>query len=48
MPFDYLWQFLNYPVTNQEFYEGKMSQNKSKRYFNYKDSLIAYKKKVVI
>ena len=23
MPFDPLWQFLNYPVTNQEFYESK-------------------------
>jgi len=31
MPFDYLWQFLNYPITNQEFYEGKTQQNKMNR-----------------
>ena len=29
MPFDYLFQLLNYPVTNQEFYEGKTAQNQS-------------------
>ena len=23
MPFDYLWQFLNSPMTNQEFISGK-------------------------
>lgn len=39
MPFDYLWQFLNYPVTNQEFYENNTSQNKSKAFFNYQDSI---------
>jgi hypothetical protein len=44
MPFDYLWQFLNYQVTNQEFYEGKTKQNKSKPYFNYTDSIQAYEK----
>lgn len=35
IPFDYLWQFLNYPITNQEFYEGKIQANKSKTYFDY-------------
>jgi Transglutaminase-like superfamily len=39
MPFDMLWQFLNYPITNQEFYEGKVIQNKSKEYFNFIDSI---------
>jgi Transglutaminase-like superfamily len=39
MPFDYLWQFLNYPITNQEFYEGKTAQNTSKGFFNYTDSI---------
>ena len=39
MPFDMLWQFLNYPITNQEFYEGKTQQNKSKLFFNYADSI---------
>jgi hypothetical protein len=42
MPFDYLWEFLYYPVTNQEFYEGKTVQDKSKPYFNYPDSIRAY------
>lgn len=44
MPFDYLWQFLEYPVTSQEFYEGKVQVNKSKAYFNYRDSIAAYEK----
>ena len=42
MPFDYLWQFLYYPVSNQEFYEGKTAQNKAKPFFNYKDSIQIY------
>jgi hypothetical protein len=42
MPFDYLWQFLNYPVTNQEFYEGKTQEYKSKPYFSYIDSIKVY------
>ncbi|MEI7723946.1 MAG: transglutaminase domain-containing protein [Bacteroidota bacterium] len=44
MPFDYLWQFLYYPITNQEFYEGKTKENKSKPYFNYVDSIQQYEK----
>ena len=42
MPFDYLWQFLNYPVSNQEFYEGKTTQNTTKPFYNFVDSLKAY------
>jgi transglutaminase/protease-like cytokinesis protein 3 len=42
MPFDFMWQFLNYPVTNQEFYEGKTQQDKTKPFFNYNDSIKAY------
>jgi len=44
MPFDYLWQFLSYPVSNQEFYEGKTEQNKTKPLFNYSDSISAFEK----
>ncbi|MDI9319889.1 MAG: transglutaminase domain-containing protein [Phycisphaerales bacterium] len=44
IPFDYLWQFLNYPITNQEFYEGKTQQNKTKPYFNFKDTLQVFEK----
>ena len=42
MPFDYLWQFLNYPVTSQEFYDGKTQPNKSKPFFNFSDSIRVY------
>lgn len=44
MPFDYLWQFLNYPVTQQEFYEGKTAIDKSKPYFNFIDSIRVFEK----
>ncbi len=44
IPFDYLWQFLNYPITNQEFYEGKTQQIKSKPFFSFKDTLQVYEK----
>lgn len=39
MPFDPLWQFVYYPVTNQEFYEGKTALDKSKSFFSYQDTL---------
>ena len=42
IPFDYLWQFLDYPVTNQEFYEGKIEQNTTKPFFNFNDTLQLY------
>ena len=45
IPFDYLWQFLNYPVTNQEFYEGRITANKAKPFFNYVDSIRLYESK---
>lgn len=44
MPFDYLWQFLNYPISNQEFYEGKTQQNKANAYFSFNDSIQVYEK----
>jgi hypothetical protein len=42
MPFDPMWEFLNYPVTNQEFYEGKTAENRAKPYFSYTDSIKVY------
>ena len=45
MPFDPLWQFLNFPVTNQEFYEGKTTINTNKPFFAYQDSLKQYEQK---
>ncbi len=44
MPFDPLWQFLNYPVTNQEFYEGKTQVNNKKNFFNFVDTLQYFEK----
>lgn len=42
MPFDPMWEFLNYPVTNQEFYEGNVTENKTKPFFSFTDSIAQY------
>ena len=42
MPFDPMWQLLDHPVTNKEFYEGKSQINKTGTAFNYNDSLKKY------
>lgn len=49
LPFDPMFQFLNYPVTYREFYNGikptlpdSRRTNNPKFYFNYKDSLSLY------
>jgi hypothetical protein len=42
MPFDYLWQFLNYPITNEEFYKGLTQINKSKPFFDYEKEIGFY------
>ena len=42
IPFDYLWQFLNYPITNREFYQGKTQINKSKKYFDFESEIAKY------
>jgi hypothetical protein len=42
MPFDPLWEFLYYPVTTEDFFNGKTAQDKSRPYFNYPDSIKAY------
>lgn len=39
MPFDPLWQLLNYPVTSQEFYEGRTATDTRKPFFDYLDTL---------
>jgi hypothetical protein len=41
-PHDPLWQFLHYPVSAQEFYDGHTAINKEKPFFNYLDTLAAY------
>ena len=42
MPFDPLWEFLYYPVTTEDFFNGRTALDKSKPYFNYPDSIKAY------
>ncbi|GGA79236.1 hypothetical protein GCM10008015_19940 [Flavobacterium palustre] len=44
MPFDYMWQFLNYPVTNAEFYGGKTQLDKTKKYFDFEKEIALYYK----
>ena len=44
MPFDPLWQFSSYPVTNDEFYGRNLRVNRNKPYFNYLDTLAQYEK----
>lgn len=39
MPFDPLWQLLNYPVTYLEFEQGRIKARKNKSLFNYIDSI---------
>jgi uncharacterized membrane-anchored protein YhcB (DUF1043 family) len=48
MPFDPLWQFLNYPLSNQDFYEGKFKEDKTRTYFNYIDTLYSYEQQSAI
>lgn len=35
MPFDYMWQFLPYPISNKEFYNGQTQMNPSKKRFDF-------------
>ncbi|MBI4932137.1 MAG: hypothetical protein HY841_15370 [Bacteroidetes bacterium] len=42
MPFDPLWQFLNSPVTHQNFYDGKTQVDNKKSSFNFTDTLKLY------
>jgi hypothetical protein len=41
MPFDYLWQCLEYPITADDFYEGKFD-GKDRPLFKYRDSIKVY------
>lgn len=42
MPFDYMWQFLNPPLTNQEFISGKADAAKPKINFDYAAEITKY------
>jgi hypothetical protein len=42
MPFDPLWQFLYFPVTNQEFFKRDYHIETNRPFFNYWDTLNTY------
>ena len=42
MPFDPMWQLLDYPVSHDEFYRGINAAQKDKAFFNFTDSIKAY------
>lgn len=42
MPFDYLWQFVNNPITNQEFIVGKVLINKTQKNFDFEKEIAKY------
>ncbi|MEP6595524.1 MAG: transglutaminase domain-containing protein [Ginsengibacter sp.] len=44
MPFDPMFQLLDYPVTYNEFSNNNIQTNTHKPYFNYTDSIAAYEK----
>ena len=48
MPFDYLWQFINNPITNQEFIEGKIQINKTKKNFDFESEINKYERLPII
>jgi len=43
IPFDPLWQLLNYPITKKEFLDRKPN-SKNKKYFNFIDTILIYEK----
>jgi transglutaminase/protease-like cytokinesis protein 3 len=42
MPFDPMWQLMNYPVSHWQFYIGDVTPNRSHSFFNFRDSIAAY------
>lgn len=44
MPFDYLWQLRDYPITNQEFMEGVYAGEVQKKRFDFDKEIERYEK----
>lgn len=42
IPFDPIWQLLNYTINNTEFYQGKTEINTKNIFFNFNDSIAKY------
>ncbi|WP_162845435.1 transglutaminase domain-containing protein [Labilibaculum antarcticum] len=45
MPFDPIWQLLDYPITNKEFIKGLKKRKINQLFFNYQDSIGVFKNK---
>lgn len=43
MPFDFLWQFSNYPISNQEFYDGKIEAENKREKFDFLKEIDVFK-----
>lgn len=43
IPFDPLWQLLEYPIQHEQFYKNNFSRNSKTPYFNFEDSITAYR-----
>jgi hypothetical protein len=48
MPFDPMWQCLNYPVSIKDFYSGELTANENGNFFSYSDSIRSYEQLSVI
>lgn len=42
MPFDYMWQFLSRPLTNREFFTGKLTEEKPITNYDYAAEIAKY------
>ncbi len=42
MPFDYMWQFLSRPVTNREFFTGKLTEEKPITNYDFSSEITQY------
>lgn len=48
MPFDPLWQLLNYPISNQEFCNKNTDQKNDNVFFSFMDTIKSYEEQSVI
>jgi transglutaminase/protease-like cytokinesis protein 3 len=48
MPFDPMWQCLDYPVSIKDFYSGELTAKENGNFFNYSDSISSYEQLTVI
>lgn len=44
MPFDYMWQFLDYPITEKDFLNNNFVQNTKEKPFDYNETIINFQK----